>query len=116
MKTNFKSIAVVILILILAGGAFYYFRNKKGGSASQKNNGIAVEESQDVEAVVFARNIVFSVPNNSVINMDSSPNSVIILDKSVSQYNPGDYQDLLAKKAIIIQSFPPLNKNKEIFQ
>lgn len=117
MKLNRTLISVVIVIVIIAFVGYYFFqnRNQKSSSNSRKNE-IAVNENQNVEAIVFTRNITFEVPNNSVINMDSSPNSVIILDKSVSQYNPGDYQDLLAKKAIIIQSFPPLNKNKEIFQ
>lgn len=115
MKINLKIISIIIFILLIAGGAYYYFQIKKG-NLSSGNNDLTVNNSQEVEAIIFARNITFEVPNNSSINMNSSPNSVIILDKNVGQYDSGSYQDLLTKKAIIIQSFPPMNKNKQIFQ
>lgn len=117
MKLNLKTVSITVLVLILAGGAFYFFQNRKTININNGgNNGQSLTNSQDVEAIAFARNVIFAVPNNSVINLDSSTNSVIIVDKSVGQYDPSSYKDLLSKKAIIIQSFPPLNKNKKIFQ
>ena len=110
---NLKMLIPLITVIVIVGAA-YYFYSKKNEDV-KKQNSISIENSKGVVAVVFNRNIIFEAPNNITINVDSSPNSVIILDKSITQYNPSSYQELLEKGAIIIQNFPALNKNKQIF-
>ena len=110
---NLKVIIPLIVVVVIGGAAYYFYSNKNKDVTQQ--NSISTNNNKGVVAVVFNRNITFEAPSNITINVDSSPNSVIVLDKSITQYNPSSYQELLEKGAIIIQNFPPLNKNKQIF-
>lgn len=111
---NLKILIPLIVVVVIAGVGYYLYSKKN--EDTKKQNAITVENSKGVIAVVFNRNVTFEAPNNITINVDSSPNSVIILDKSITQYNPSSYQELLEKGAIIIQNFPPLNNNKQVFK
>ena len=110
---NLKVIIPLIVVVVIGGAAYYFYSNKNKDVTQQ--NSISTNNNKGVVAVVFNRNITFEAPSNITINVDSSPNSVIVLDKSITEYNPSSYQELLEKGAIIIQNFPPLNKNKQIF-
>ena len=110
---NLKVIIPLIVVVVIGGAAYYFYSNKNKDVTQQ--NSISKNNNKGVVAVVFNRNITFEAPSNITINVDSSPNSVIVLDKSITEYNPSSYQELLEKGAIIIQNFPPLNKNKQIF-
>lgn len=110
---NLKMLVPLIVVVVIAGVAYYLYSKKN--EDTKKQNSITVENSKGVVAVIFNRNVTFEAPNNITINIDSSPNSVIILDKDITKYNPSSYQELLEKGAIIIQNFPPLNSNKQIF-
>src|SRR3989339_208747 len=110
---NLKVIIPLIVVVVIGGAAYYFYSNKNKNATQQ--NSISTNNNKGVVAVVFNRNITFEAPSNITINVDSSPNSVIVLDKSITEYNPSSYQELLEKGAIIIQNFPPLNKNKQIF-
>lgn len=64
----------------------------------------------------LAGNYLFGVPENYKADVNSAPGSVIVLGDYVESFNPNDYQGLLNKGIIVLQSFPSLNKNDNFFE
>lgn len=118
LKMNSKILIIVVAIIVL-GVLGYLFSQRKFNSSDSTSNGsnlIGNTAGQVTQAVIFSRNIVFTLPSNHIINIDASPGSVVVFSKDTSDYSIGDYQSLLAKKAIVIQSYAPLNKNDTFFK
>lgn len=113
-KTLILLIAIIVVALSVVG--YLIYRRQNNAVDSSGTSLISDSASQKTKAVIFSRNIVFTLPSNHIINIDSSPSSVIVFNKDTGDFSIGDYQSLLGKKAIVIQSYPPLNKNDQIFK
>lgn len=115
VKNQKLILSIVIVVILVAVGFFIFQRNDKSSTATDTGL-ISNIAGQETKAVIFSRNVIFTLPPNHTINIDASPSSVIIFNNKVGDFSIGDYQNLLSKKAIVIQSYPPLNKNDEIFK